>query len=232
MKLSAILLARVLAYVESIDLNPRGRANYLDLVNALVDRYGFKKFPQTVEEFDESKGVEFHHGAAGSRAIQKFVVWNSILVLETRSGTDDAKAILLEMLEWGAETFGLNYHLGMIKHFAYVSDLTFYSDVPLLRINNPLTSLATKVSQELSGIWQEPIQYEPTNVQVGHDPMSRKYGVASFIISRRAEAKFSENKYFSEAPLPTETHIALLEQYERDMGEMLKPTRSILERSL
>lgn len=231
MKLSAIILGRVLAYVESVDLNPRGKANYPDLVKALVDRYSFKKFPQSVEELDESKGVEFHYGVAGSSSIEKFVVWDSLLVIETRAGTDASKAILLEMLEWGAEKFGLNYHSGMIKHFAYISDVSFYSDVPLLRLNDPVTNLATKVSQELAGIWQEPIQYEPVNVQVGHDPTSRKYGIAPFSISRRAEAKFSENKYFSEAPLPTETHLALLEQYERDMAEMLKPTRLLAGRS-
>jgi hypothetical protein len=44
--------------------------------------------------------------------------------------------------------------------------------------------------------------------------MSRKYGIASFLITHRAEARFSENKYFSEAPLPTDMHIAFLEEYE------------------
>lgn len=230
MKLSAIILARVLAYVETVDLNPRGQSHFPDMIKALVDRYNFKKFPQTIEELDESKGVEFHHGVADGITIQKFVVWNTLLVLETRAEMKYSKSILLEMLDWGAEKFGLNYHPQMIKHFAYVSDLTFYSDVPLLKVNDPVTNLAMKVSQELSGIWREPIQYESMNVQVGHDPLSRKYGIAPFSITRRAEAKFSENKYFSEAPLPTDTHIALLEQYERDMAEMLNPTRLLAGR--
>ncbi len=123
MKLSAVILARVLAYVESFDLNPRGKVYYPDIVRALAERYTFQKFPQALEEFNEAKGVEFIEGLAGNNVIQKLVIWDSLLVLETRSSTDDSKRILEEMLTWGTEKLGLNYHPGMIKHFAYVSDL-------------------------------------------------------------------------------------------------------------
>lgn len=223
MKLSAVILARVLAYVESFDLNPRGRAYYPDIARALVERYNFQKSPQSLEDFNEAKGVEFHEGLAGSSVIQKLVIWDSLLVLETRSSTDDSKRILGEMLTWGTEKFGLNYHAGMIKHFAYISDLSFYSDVPLLSLNPATTNLASRTSQALAEIWQESIHYEPAELRIGHDPTVRKYGIAPFSISRRAEAKFSENKYFSEAPLPTDMHLALLEQYEKDVAGMLKP---------
>ena len=218
MKLSAVILARVLAYVESFDLNPRGKVYYPDIVRALAERYNFQKFPQALEEFNEANGVKFIEGLAGNNVIQKLVIWDSLLVLETRSSTDDSKRILEEMLTWGTEKLGLNYHPGMIKHFAYVSDLSFYSDVPLLNLNPAAANLALKTSQALSEIWQEQIHYEPADLRIGHDPTVRKYGIAPFSISRRAEAKFSENKYFSEAPLPTEIHLALLEQYEKDVA--------------
>ena len=122
-----------------------------------------------------------------------------------------------EMLAWGADKLGLNYKPGMINRFAYVSDLSFYSDVPILGVSHAVTRLADKTSKALSEIWQEPIRYDPINVMVGHDPLSRKYGIAPFSISRRAEARFAENKYFSEAPLPTDMHLAMLEEFEADL---------------
>jgi hypothetical protein len=79
-----------------------------------------------------------------------------------------------------------------------------------------------KTSNALSDIWHEPVRYEPVNLIVGHDPMARKYGIAPFSITRRAEARFSENKYFSEAPLPTDTHLKILEEFERDVDSSLK----------
>jgi hypothetical protein len=214
MKISAVILARVLGFVETFDLSPRGQVYFPEVVSKLVERYSFQKWPQKLDEFDESKGVEFLEGRIGNRPIQKLVIWTSLLVLETRSNTADSKEILEDMLLWGAANAGLSYKAGMIKRFGYVSDLTFYSDVPILSVNPALTKLAAKTSAALTDIWQEPIQYEPTNLAVGHDPMARKYGIAPFSITHRAEARFSENKYFSEAPLPTDMHIALLEEFE------------------
>jgi hypothetical protein len=216
-KLSAVLLARVLGFIESADLNPRGGLFFPDIVRELVQRYEFQKFPKTVEELDESKGVEFHEGKIDGNTIQKFVIWNSLLVLETRSNTTDSKEILEDMLTWGAANVGLNYKPGMIRRFGYVSDLTFYSDIPILRANPALTKLAAKTGAALTDIWQEPVQYEPANLAIGHDPMARKYGIAPFSITHRAESRFSENKYFSEAPLPTDMHIALLEEFEAEI---------------
>jgi hypothetical protein len=216
-KLAAVVLARVLGYIEAIDLNPRGTLFYPELTQELVQRYRFQKFPQKLEDFDESKGVEFHQGKWGDKVIQKLVIWNTIIVLETRSNTTDSKEILEEMLSWATGRFGLNYKPGMIKRFAYVSDLTFHSDAPLFAANSAAKRLAEEAGKAVSEIWQEPIKYEPLGIAVGHDPLSRKYGIASFTISYRAEAKFSENKYFSEAPLPTDKHIALLEEFEADI---------------
>lgn len=220
MKLSAVILARVLGFIETADLSPRGQGYFPEIVSKLVERYNFQKFPQKLEEFDESKGVEFLEGRIGNRTIKKIVIWNSVLVVETRSSTADSKQILEEILLWGAENLGLSYKPGMIKRFAYVSDLTFYSDVPILNVNPALTKLATQTSAALSAIWQEPIHYEPSNLAAAHDPLARKQGIAPFSITHRAEARFSENKYFSEAPLPTDTHIALLEEFEAEIKRL------------
>jgi hypothetical protein len=149
--------------------------------------------------------------------IQKFVIWNTLLVVETRSNTEDSQKILEEMLAWGAERFGFHYRPAMIKRYGYVSDLAFYSDSPLLNVSSPIAHLAKKTSKVLSEIWGKAVDYEVLNINVGHDPEARKYGIAPFSIARRAEAQFSENKYFSEAPLPTDVHIKFLEEYERDI---------------
>jgi hypothetical protein len=217
-RLSAIILARVLAYVETFDLVPRGNVFLPDITRALIERCSFQKFPQSPDQFDEQKGVEFLEGKWRGIVIQKFTIFNSLLTIETRAGTDESKRILEEILEWGAGKFKLNYAPGSIKHFAYVSAVSFHSEAPLLSPTAAISNLAEKTSRAVSEIWGEPIQYYGLNIGVGHDPLARKYGMASFYITRRAEAKFSENKYYSEAPLPTDSHIQLLEEYERNVS--------------
>jgi hypothetical protein len=221
LQLSSIILARVLGFIETADLDPRGKVFNAEFVQEVVRRYKFQKFPKTFEEFDEAKGVIFEDGKIGNKVIQKFTIFQTLLTLETRSSTADSKQILEEMLVWGAAKFGLNYNPGSIKRFAYINDLTFFSDVPLLSAAcQPLLDLASKTSAALSDIWQEPVQYHPANLAVGHDPMARSHGIAPFTITHRAEARFSENKYFSEAPLPTEMHIAFLEEFEKGIKRL------------
>src|SRR6266496_2195276 len=109
MKLAAILLARALAFVETYDLNPRGKVFYPELVQEIVKRYNFQKYPQNLEDFDESKGVVFVEGKMGDIVIEKFTIFDALLALETRSNTNDSQRIILDMLQWGQQKFGLTF---------------------------------------------------------------------------------------------------------------------------
>jgi len=211
---TVVLLARVLAFIEPLDLAPKGGIYFPDIVREIVKQYRFQKFPQTLEEHDLVKGVEFLEGQSGKRTISKFAIWPNILVLETRTSTDESKILLEEFLKWGKEKFDLAYEPGMIRKYGYVSDLTFYSDAPILSANPILDRIAERTTEALTEIWQEPVSYVPLELKVGHDPLLRKWQLAPFQIARRAETEFSANKYFSEAPLPTDLHISLLEEYE------------------
>jgi hypothetical protein len=224
LRLSAVVLARALAFIEPSDLVKKGGIYFPDLVREVAKYYRFQKSPETFEEHDLTKGVVFLEGRSGKRTISKFAIWPNILVLETRTSTDDSKAILDEFLMWGKEKFNLTYEPGMIRKYGYVSDLTFYSEAPILGASGPLERIAQKTSEALTAIWKEPIRFEPIDLKVGHDPLSRKWQIAPFQITRRAETEFSANKYFSEAPLPTDLHISLLEEYEAGIMELYSMT--------
>ena len=187
MRKSAVILARVLAFIEYADLISGAKAPVVDLVQKLADRYRFAKYPKTIEEFNLGKGVEFVEGAAGSYPIQKLVIWDTLIVVETRVNTHVSEAIIEEMLSWAAKEFGLNYPSTPIKRFGYISDVTFYSEVPILDVNPAVRELAQKCSTALTDIWRESVYYEPFTVRVGHDPGSRKNPIAPFVIEHRAE---------------------------------------------
>ena len=216
MQLSAVTLARTLAYVERFDLDPTGKVLVPDLVKAIADRYKFQRLPKHEER--EKEGLVFEEGKIGNKVITKMTIYDVLIVMETRSNTSDSKQLIEDLLQWGMAKFGLNFTPNSIKKFAYVSDLTFHSDIPILEwACDPLARIAAKTSTALTDIWGEPISYVPTVLTAGHDPLTRKYGIAPFTITRRMEARFSENKYFSEAPLPTDIHLEILEQFEEEV---------------
>jgi hypothetical protein len=190
-----------------------------DFVEEVAKQFHFQKVPQTIEEFNLQKGMEFLSGRVGKKGITKLIIYPNILVIEGRSNTTECKEMLSEILHWGAMKFDLTFTPEMIRRYAFVSDLSFTSDAPLLTFDPLLEKIAERISANLSELWHESIHYEQFDFKVGHDPLIRKWGIAPFQISRLAEHKFTENNYFSEAPLPTDLHIELLEQYEKGIIE-------------
>lgn len=215
MRKSAVIQARAIGFIEAADLLSGTKQSISDVVLRLAEHYSFEKFPRTLE--DRENGLEFFEGASKLGPIKKLSIFQTGLVLDTAIDTSAAQAMIEEILEWGATELKLNYHPGLLKKIGYVSNVTFFSDAPILDPHIALINLEKSMTTAVSGIWQETVRYEGMSVQVGHDPLTRKYGIAPFKIERRLETPFSEKKYFSEAPLPTDMHWSFLDQYEKDV---------------
>jgi hypothetical protein len=221
MELAAIHQARALAFVEPIDLNPKARVFYPDLVKAIVARYNFQKFPQKLEEFDETKGVTFAVGHWAGTVIDELIIYTHGLLLGTRVSTQDSKRLLEEAIHWGSKELGLVNK--PVSRWLYASQITFYSKVPLTGAHLAFQQLADGIAKSVTETVGENLKYELTTFMVDFDQLARKHPLGRFSIQRRDNTPFSENKYFSDAPLPTDVHIKLLEQFEAAISGESKP---------
>ena len=223
MKVTSISKARAVAIIDIDELNLNGRVRMVDVAPALVKRYEFATYPSKAEDFDYEKGAKFGSGRIGDTVIDLFAIYQGLITMETLSSTDDSKAALEEILAWGASEFGLTYKEGMIRHWGYISHISFDSDFPLLNaVSNPLTNLAMKTGNFVDSLFGESLDYEVTKVVVGHDPLRRKNGIAGITIEHKINVKFDENRFFSEAPLPTNIHIKYLEEFEAEVLKGVK----------
>jgi hypothetical protein len=218
MQLSAILLARVIAFIDVNDINPRGAAYFPNLVPLLVKRFNFQKFPEKLEDFDEQKGVEFVSGYTGQTTIDKLTVWNNGIGLDVRSSTDDAQQIIVSTLSWLKEVAGLAFKPEMITRWAFLSQCTFHSDVNLDGVNPAIANLASRISDEISAIQKQRYDYSVRGITLDFDRERPNVPVAAFLIQRRVGTPLSGNKYFSEAALPTDVHLALLSEFEANLA--------------
>lgn len=218
MQRSSVLLARAVAWVESSDLNPIGRVPYPRLAEALVQRYNFQTYPTKAEDFDEAKGVVFAGGSAGETVIEQAVIYSQGLVLDTRTSTDESKRVLEEALTWAAARFGLHFGPGLIRGWNFVSQVVFRSEMVLAMLHPAVQKLLKHVEAGVRGTDAEGLKYEVTNLGFNYDRLLRKNALVGFTIQRRVEQPFSEQKFFSEAPLPTDTHWKLLEEFEKDLN--------------
>jgi hypothetical protein len=216
MKLASVVLARFIATISLEEMNPLGRIFYPDLAKGLVDQFRFQKFPKESWElaFAGTSGVEFEHGKIGDIVIQKLSIFRNGLALDTASSTSDSKSALRDILSWGVEKFAVNYKPEMVKKTSYYSQVVVHLDTSLDSLNSFLSILCKRVSELVSAQLGEPVPYETYGISLSFDPSSTKLTPGGFSIEKRIETPFSENKYFSGAPLQTADHLKFLEEFE------------------
>jgi hypothetical protein len=149
MEITAIILARALAFVEVQELNPQGQAYYPDIAAALVKRFNFQGYPTKPEDFDESKGIQFTDGKFSEGTIDRVQIFTHGIVLDTRVSTDVSAALLHDTLLWARSELGLRYEESMVKRRAFVSQMTIESKLKLARLNPVLEKAASLVSSKL-----------------------------------------------------------------------------------
>jgi hypothetical protein len=214
MEITAVMLARIVAFVEVQELNPKGKAYYPDIVAALVERFNFRVYPTKPEEFDESKGVQFADGKFGEGTIDRLQIFTHGIIVDTRVSTDVSEKLLRDTLVWANSKLGLHFEDRMIKRRGFGSQLTFESEMDLSQLNPVMRRISKSISSKLSGTMGQPATYEPTGILFNLDQSISKLTPGTFTIERRAEVPFSEKKYFSNAPLATQDHIDLLVDFE------------------
>jgi hypothetical protein len=215
-------MARVVAWIEPMELNPRGAASYRDLVTAIVERYRFMQYPQKLEEFDEGKGITFGSGQFDGTDIEQLVIYSHGIVLDTRVSTQVSRKLLEEALIWASKEHRLTYKPSMITRWQYASQLTFHSRMQMSTINPAVERLLDSVNRSVQEQTGEALRYETTALIFDHDPFVRKNPFGRFSIQRRDGVPFKELKYFSDAPLPTDVHWKLVQQFEYDLQQQGK----------
>lgn len=233
MEVVSVTLARVVILVSTDELNPSGKVPVLKIAAGLAEHYGFAKFPKTLDEWSAPSGAEFVAGQLGDIAISKATLFARGMVVETASSTEDSEKALNDMLTWGAETFGL-LRPSPDRPRWYASELVFKSQMSLDSMHPVLRIVAEKVSASLANDPRRLAPYETTMIHWNFDDTNLKLPPGPFRIERRVGAPFSDNKWFSSAPLPTDQHIAILEECERalmsPMPRAAKPKKTATAR--
>jgi hypothetical protein len=215
MQVTAIMMARVLAFVEVQELNPQGRAYYPEIVAALVRRFNFQVFPTKPADFNEQTGILLTDGKFSEGTLDRVQIFTHGIVVDTRISTDVSERLLHETLEWAKSELGLHYAEGMIKRTAYVSQLTFESSLKINKLHPILGEVGNFVASKLTKGIGQALGFEATGVIWNLDQSATKLTPGAFTIERRSEVPFRDNKYFSAAPLSTADHLVILQEIEK-----------------
>jgi hypothetical protein len=187
------------------------------MVQKLVEKCHFMTYPTEPKQFEISEGISFSDGIFEGKVIKKFAIFPALVYVDG-GDTDEARELLLELLSWGKQEFGINFSEDMIRRWAYVSDVVVESDIPLLLHVNPILNRIGESVRELVRInLREELTFQPSKIYIGIDPHTRSTEPAAFSIQHRGAVPFQDNRYFCEAPIPTNDHLKLLEQLENEL---------------
>lgn len=217
MELLNIVTARSVWLFDTAQLNPRGKAIFPELFGWLKDAYSFQKVPTSITALDETKGLAFSGGQYQVRE-EIFVdvelkIYNDGLVANTRSSTRDSDRFLEDVLISGSNEFSINYRQQMVQRKLHLSELNAFSAKnfvhPTLEAFSDKVAKATeadgRINFEFAGVSFWPRQSYP--------PLT----IAGFAIERRATTDREQHNYFSRAPIHTDDHLQLLNDFEAEL---------------
>ena len=214
MRLLEISLARLTTLAETGEINPRNTVSVPDIMAAISARYDFLKIPKTIEEFDLSKGITFSHGKKDAVNILSLILYRGGTVIDTGSSTQDCEFVLEDLIGWAQELVGVEYSPVRPARKYFLSQLSFHSEMKMDLLNKKFSSLLPRISKLVSSHGQQEFKFETTVVSAMPDLSNIRLGPGAFTIDRLANSPYEDGKYFSSAPLPTDDHLQLLQEFE------------------
>lgn len=213
MELVSVIQARVVTWISLFEINPVGRVPVFGFAHSLIERYGFAKAPKTHEEWTAQSGAEFAAGRLGDIEIIRLTLYGEGIVIDTRSSTDDSERVLEDMLAWGG-TFPGFVRPPSNRRKWYSSELVFSSPLNLDVLHPALKLVGDRLSAVLAHDPRRLSPYETTGVIWNFEDSHLKVPPGSFRVERRAGVPFSDQKWWSQAPTPTSTHLEILQEFE------------------
>jgi hypothetical protein len=215
MKLVSMEHGQVLMSLIAEEVRPPSGYYLPDLLKAIAERYAFVTLPTIQDALRE--GAKFNQGRFidQDRTIEiKMLGVFSDGILVTTFKTDDAVIVLEDMMSL-AEHFGFRRPL-TLRPRQFGSSVIVDFDSSLDNALQAIQSVKTAFAAALQAHYGWSLEIETSRLVVACDPTNLPpQRTAELIIERRAGVPFSQNRYFSAAPLSTEAHLELLERFER-----------------
>ena len=227
MNLVATIVGRTILLTPAHEIAPIGGVYLPSLFDAVRSRYSFQTVPNvaTAQEQGLKEGYKFSIGKIrkGGRdfPIQDFVVFADGIVC-TADSTEISEFFLEDLITFLVVEFDF-------RPITPKSRRLFYSQVSV-NFEKPLSNLVThfeslfraigEVQRTTYGI-QTPDGVQLHSISLDFDKTqvpSAFSSLSPFTIERRLNKPYSENVFFSAAPLRTQDHIKTLEKIEKALS--------------
>jgi hypothetical protein len=222
MKIINVDVARTTWLFPLQEINPTGRSLTQAIIE-LKDRYKFKKAPVHTLDFDsEAKGLIFDQGEYINREaitiMAKLSIFTDGIVSDTWSSTKDSEDMLEDVMTWIKTEHGFSLPADRAVRKLYLSSLTVTTERGQIPGKSKLEELAELVSMRLTETGRPNKGYIINGFSLASADWDQHGTPVPYRFEIKTASHPGENRYYASAPLPTDIHIALLEEQERLFG--------------
>lgn len=220
----AIASAKSIWLVNLAELNPKGLRLFPNLTNALTDLYDFDEQPDdapTVPGTSSQPGIKFKNGQFETEqgAVRvSLELYDDGIVADSSVSTEVTNLFIQHAIDWATTAFGLKFSPSLVMNQLYASEVVVKLTSRFSERLKPLSTFADLLSGNSFGA--PPQAFFPSGVT-----FATASGGAPFTIERRANTPLDANVFYSKAAIDTSTHLKLLADFDRMLGERLKPPR-------
>jgi len=213
-KLLSVALARAIWFMDVNELNPGGKDIFAHLFPVLLEEYKFKTFPRPGEDFKDGMkltGGEFIKDD-GTVIALNVTIYTDGIAADTYSSTMDSEAFLSEALD-DLHGLGFAFASDMVRRKGYVSQINVRCSRPLRALNPRLSEFANRISTAVGGT-----SFNMAAIELWPD-QSLVNKPANFSFQKKIGDPPDSDRYWSQAGVQTETHLALLEEFEAILSQ-------------
>jgi hypothetical protein len=216
MKIISYEGGRILDLVPLEEIRPLQGVVLPDFLGAVHAKYEFSSKPVDLVEAAKS-GAKFELGKfvldGVPLVIKELSIYNDGLICETYD-TRTAELVLDDFLAWATTTFKLRERQSPIRR-TYTSAFICKFDKEIESGLGKLDQVRKLLSKALNTAYGWDYEYNLNRLNFMVDPMSIPHlRNTNFVMERRLQFPYSENRYYCIAPLSTEAHTHLLEDIE------------------
>lgn len=221
MRLVSTELGRITYLFTADEANPKGGLYLAEFERLLIERYAFPSPPLR----PEGGSVRFESGRmiAGDRKvnISALALYNDAVVIET-THTEQSMLVLENFNTWIKQTFGFR-ELKTKPMLLFESNIVVDFESPTHKTVSIFRELSNGLSAAMKKIYDHEFECDFSGLALASDPTKLPASIAPFLkteftINRRLNRPYTDNRYFCIAPMPTETHITLLEAFDKTLS--------------
>jgi hypothetical protein len=194
------------------------------ILAGIAARYGFTRLPAITTREDMAKnGTQFGVGQFeidGARVnIPDFIVYNDGIVAVAEK-TEWADKFLEDVVQWVKGEFGFRDFSSGIRKL-YASTLIVDFEWPLSRLLRGYELISELISSRTITIMpsRKPLQFSRLDFEVDKTELEGQLALPKFILERRSGVLFSQERYYTVAPMHTASHIEVLTEIEKLVSE-------------